>query len=139
VKKFILLQGIISLMLCSACEKQEPLSTEAETMKLLLLNDIDAIEDLMHFKVYNSQLESIFQGWNSDEEDGLTFIKIEPGEKSILTTHRLFDKETEEWGETSIDLPYEDIDEYLIQNNKLVDGATGEILRVGNNLVVYMK
>jgi hypothetical protein len=66
MKRMILFLGIISLILCSACEKQEPLSPEAEAMKLLILNDID----------------SIFQGWNSDEE-------------------------MEEWGETSIELPYE--------------------------------
>ena len=45
MKRMILFLGIISLILCSACEKQEPLSPEAEAMKLLILNDIDAIEE----------------------------------------------------------------------------------------------
>ena len=139
MKNLILLLGILSLVLFSACEKEEPLSPEAEAMKQLISNEINSIEDLMHFKVYNSQLESIFQGWNSDDEEGLTFIEIDLGDKSMHTTHRVFDEEMEEWGETSIDLPFEDIDDYLLQNNRLVDAATGEILRVGNNLVVYMK
>lgn len=139
MKNLILLLGILSLILFSACEKEQPLSPEAEAMKQLISNEINSIEDLMHFKVYNAQQESIFQGWNSDDADGLTFIEIDLGDKSMHSTHKLFDEEIEEWGETSIDLPYEDIDDYLVQNNRLVDAATGEILRVGNNLVVYMK
>ena len=135
----ILYLGILSLILCSAGEKEEPLSPEAEAMKQLISNEINSIEDLMHFKVYNAQLESIFQGWNSDNEEGLTFIDIDLGDKSMHTTHRVFDEKIEEWGETAIDLLYEDIDDYLLQNNRLVDGASGTILRVGNNLVVYMK
>lgn len=139
MKRMILFLGILSLVLCNACEKEEPLSPEAEAMKLLISNKINGIEDLMHFKVFDSKLESVFQGWNSGDADGLTFINIDLGERSILATHRVYDEETEGWGETSIDLPYEEIDDYLIQNNRLVDGASGEILRVGNNLVIYMK
>jgi hypothetical protein len=139
MKQLFISLGLVSLILCGSCEKEEPLSPEAAAMKLLILNDINAVEDLMFLKVYNPELESIFQGWNSDEEDGHTFIEIELGDRSLFATHRLFDEEMEEWGETSIDLPYEDIDDYLVQNNKLVDGLSGEILRVGNNLVVYMK
>ncbi len=139
MKQLFISLGLVSLILCSSCEKEEPLSSEAAAMKLLISNEINAIEDLMFFKVFDPELESIFQGWNSDEEDGHTFIEIELGDKSIFATHRQLDEEMDEWGETSIDLPYEDIDNYLLQNNKLVDGLSGEILRVGNNLVVYMK
>ena len=139
MNKLILILGVISLFLYTACEKEEPLSPEAEAMKLLITNDINAIDDLMHFKVYSSQLESIFQGWNSDDQEGITFIDIELREKGIFAAHHLFDEVLEEWDENTIDIAYEEIDNYIIQNNKLVDGASGIILREGNNIVIYLK
>lgn len=126
-------------MFCCACEKEEHLSAEAEAIKLLISEDINAIEDLMHFKVYNSEMESIFQAWNSKEEDGNTYVDLELRERKIVATHRLLDPELDVWSDSTIHLPYEEIENYLIQTNKLVDAATGSTLREGNNLVIYLK
>ena len=126
-------------MLSFACEKAEPLSDEAEAMKLLISKDINAIEDLMHFKVYNSEMESIFQAWNSNEEDGSTYVDLKLRERKIVATHHLLDKLMDVWADSTIYLPYEEIENYLIQTNKLVDAATGVTLREGNNIVIYLK
>lgn len=139
MKQLILSLGVISLLLCFACEKTEPLSDEAEAMKLLISKDINAIEDLMHFKVYNSEMESIFQAWNSNEEDGSTYVDLELRERKIVAIHRLLNEALDTWSDSTIHLPYEEIDNYLIQNNKLVDASSGSILREGKNLVIYLK
>ena len=68
--------GIIAILPCSSCNKEEPLSPEAEAMKLLISRDILAISDLMLFKVYDPELEVIFQAWNSDQEDGDSFTTV---------------------------------------------------------------
>jgi hypothetical protein len=139
MKKLILSLGIFSLILCSACEKEEPLSAEAEATKLLITRDINAIEDLMHFKVLNSDLESIFQAWNSNEEEGTTFLDLELRDRKIVATHRLLDIERDEWSDSTIHIFYEAIENYLIQTNQLIDAASGKTLREGNNIVIYLK
>lgn len=60
-------------------------------------------------------------------------------ERKIVATHRLLDILMNVWTDSTIHLPYEEIDNYLIQTNKLVDAATGFTLREGNNIVIYLK
>ena len=108
-------------------------------MKLLITEDINAIDDLMLFQVYDSELEKVVSAWNSDQEDGTSFVEVECQDLSIVATHTLYDENLDTWEDTTTEISYEDIDNYLIQNNKMIDSSTGTTLRVGNNIVIYLK
>ncbi len=131
--------AIFALFLTGGCKKEPILSPEAEAIKLLITQDINDIEDLMHFKVYDTELEVIFSAWNSDQVDGKSYVEVELQELIIRAIHDYYNEDLKVWGEDSIDISYEDIDNYLIQNNKMLDPSTGATLRVGNNVVIYLK
>lgn len=139
MKKLILTLGACALIFFTGCKEEETLSPEAEAMKLLITNDINNIDDLMLFKVYDALFEVVYSAWNSDQEDGISFVEVEIQDIAILATQRLYDEALEEWTEKPIEILYEDIDNYLIQNNKMIDATTGTTLRVGNNIVIYLK
>jgi hypothetical protein len=131
--------AVVSLFSIFSCNKEDPLSPEAEAIKLLITNDINAITDLMQFKVYDAELEVQVQAWNSDAEDGVSFVQVECQELQVFATHQLYNETSEEWEDHNTEISYEDIDNYLIQNNKMIDSNTGNAIRTGNNIVIYLK
>lgn len=139
MRKLTLAVIATALILTAGCKKEPLLSPEAEAMRLLITQDINEIADLLHFKVYDALLEVVISAWNSDQEDGVSYVTIAPGELEIKATHRFYDESAKDWKENLLDIPYEDIDNYLVQNSKVIDSKTGTTTREGNNLVIYLK